>query len=70
MDNLNKHLIKYSLESTYDCIICKDTYHKGDYFYKTKCSHTFCIKCSEEWFGQSKKCPLCMNDITEIELKS
>ena len=66
----NKHLTKYNLIMPTECIICKNTYQEEDQFYKTKCSHSFCMKCSEEWFNQSKKCPLCMKDITEIEIKS
>lgn len=65
--DFDKYLTSYKLIIPTECIICKNIYQEEDYFYKTKCSHSFCIKCSNEWFNQSKKCPLCMKDITEIK---
>ncbi len=50
---------KYNIPHIKECCICMDTYNVGYEFYYMKCGHEFCKNCSEKWFMQSCKCPLC-----------
>ena len=62
-------LFKYSkqkecIEDT-DCAICLCSYPEKTFFYIMNCSHSFCIKCCEEWFSQSYICPLCRTNYSK-----
>lgn len=45
------------------CPICLDTINIGR---KTiKCNHIFCADCAFRWFEEHKKCPICIQDVTD-----
>lgn len=37
---------------------------------KTLCNHYYCKDCILQWFGQSKKCPVCMHEFESDKLES
>ena len=45
-----------------DCLICREEYEIGDTLKKLKCNHIFCDSCCKEWFGENKKCPVCLTE--------
>ena len=45
------------------CPICNDNDY--DKIINTKCNHTFCVACLEEWLKESVKCPICMCEFSE-----
>ena len=45
------------------CPICKDEHNV---MRKTICNHLFCQECIETWFDKNTKCPLCLQDLNEI----
>ena len=34
-----------------------------------KCGHTYCSPCISMWLATSKKCPVCMTDVTEVNIR-
>ncbi len=50
------------------CSICRETIveKKPEVVLRTLCKHCFCSDCLSEWLSASKKCPLCMTDLTEL----
>lgn len=49
------------------CAICREIMveRKPEKLLQTWCHHTFCGECLTEWLSMSKRCPLCMNDLTQ-----
>lgn len=58
-DNLPNYSVQIPIISQTECVICMDTFNKGDSFYLMTCMHSFCVKCSERWFDFKSVCPLC-----------
>lgn len=51
-----------------ECAICNDKLKDA---VALPCLHTFCYLCVAAWFTESKKCPVCNNDIPgDFELPS
>ena len=48
---------------TETCPICKEEH---EVMRKTVCNHFFCQECIETWFDKNTKCPLCLQDLNEI----
>ena len=45
------------------CPICTETKNEIG---ETICGHKFCYECIEEWLKESKKCPICMKELNQI----
>lgn len=61
-----QHLSETATEEQSTCIICTDAVVNG---VLTICGHQFCADCINEWFKQSKKCPLCKRMLTNSDLQ-
>ena len=46
------------------CSICFEELKDVKYRRKTKCGHTFCSECIQEWLHKKMVCPLCMTNLT------
>jgi len=70
--DIEKVTVKVGLESVAEddiCTICREliSEKKPEIVLRTLCKHSFCGECLTEWLAQSKKCPLCMTDLTEVK---
>ena len=45
------------------CPICFEEWTYGGFFAETKCGHTFCVQCLEQWFERQITCPKCRNEL-------
>jgi hypothetical protein len=55
---------KFVNNETYSCVICMDTYVKGDKVNGLpKCTHYFHSKCIGAWLVGSDCCPVCRSKI-------
>jgi len=54
--------ISKSEEKEIDCPICFEKCSKINIL---NCKHEICSECSEEWFQENVKCPICATDFTE-----
>lgn len=67
-NNNNNNNNEIEIDET-DCSICAEGFTNP---VKLSCCHIFCQKCIEKWKKESKKCPICRQEITgmiPIELK-
>lgn len=51
------------------CPICFDTFTKNTKILEFTCGHNFCEGCSEEWFKENVKCPVCSFEFNDKEVK-
>ncbi|CAF0994087.1 unnamed protein product [Rotaria magnacalcarata] len=55
---------KYVNKEDYSCVICMDTYVKGECVHGLpRCSHYFHSKCIEAWLVGSNDCPVCRSKV-------
>ena len=60
-----KNIKKYSkvtqCDKDFHCIICIEDFLKKNKIYirTMDCGHEYCLKCSDDWFKDNKKCPIC-----------
>ena len=47
------------------CTICMEKYEVGVKFKRLGCKHEYHSECLNEWLKNSKKCPVCSQDVTE-----
>jgi hypothetical protein len=50
-----------SINNNLKCSICKDPFEEP---VKTRCDHTFCYKCIEQWINTVNSCPICRSPIS------
>lgn len=60
VDDLKKYSKLIKNNDNIECIFCTET---KDKILQLNCGHKFCKECSEEWFSENKKCPVCMTEI-------
>ena len=56
---ISKHSKSKNSEEEFCCPICFDSFPKNTKILEFSCSHNFCQECSEEWFKENVKCPVC-----------
>lgn len=79
LQNVNKHssirdLLKFTELDIYKtklkdiqlCVICQEIFRNEQIIRKLKCKHIFHAQCIEEWFCNSKKCPLCNTYLNKL----
>ena len=53
------------------CSICNVEYQEGQILRNlNNCSHTFHYECVDTWFSRHSTCPICRDDLNEINLSS
>ena len=63
IDDIDKVAPIIKTEEETLCPICFKNFY---IIRKTKCNHEFCKDCIETWLNESKKCPICMRYLDEI----
>ena len=56
---IDKFSVEKESEDEFTCPICFDNFPKKTKILEFKCTHSFCEECSEEWFKENTKCPVC-----------
>ena len=51
------------LDNNIKCSICLEDFEKYQKMRKLNCNHILCEDCSEEWFSENVKCPVCMKEL-------
>jgi len=59
-----------SAHSNTTCAVCLAEYREGDVLRDLPCGHQFHRHCADQWLARSKRCPLCMRAIDEVDRKS
>lgn len=59
LSDVNKYSVCVELDRCGECVICKDDISNKTVVRKMECSHWYCCECSERWFKENKKCPVC-----------
>lgn len=49
------------------CAVCLSEQTAGERLRKLPCGHRFHVQCCDQWMQHSKRCPLCMRAIDEID---
>jgi hypothetical protein len=62
IDNIYNYLIPQT-NIGFKCPVC---YEKKNETFIAKCQHEFCMACTNEWFKNNKKCPICMNELDKL----
>jgi len=66
IENLSLYGEKIPIKEDSYCVICMNTYEKGNSFYLMKCLHSFCDECSKRWFDFKSICPLCKTNMKNL----
>ena len=66
IENLSLYSTKIPIAEDSYCVICMNTYEKGNEFYLMKCLHSFCDECSKRWFDFKSVCPLCKTNMKKM----
>lgn len=67
LSNIKNYSERIKLEENTECVICLDKKTKGEEFNKMICNHSFCIKCSNQWFSNNNTCPLCNQNLRNLK---
>ena len=59
LEEISKNI---GLKEEIDCPIC---FEKEDNIVELNCGHKICFECSQNWFEENTKCPICMKDFDE-----
>jgi len=59
-----------AVPSNTSCAVCLSEYKEGDVLRDLPCGHQFHRRCADQWLARSKRCPLCMRAIDEVDRKS
>ena len=62
-ENLDRYSINLPISESTDCVICMNTFEKGNMFNLMSCMHSFCNTCSRRWFDFKSTCPLCKTNL-------
>ena len=62
---IEKYSLKKQTQEEFTCPICFDDFPKNTKILEFECKHSFCEECSEEWFKENTKCPVCSHEYTE-----
>jgi hypothetical protein len=52
--------ITYDSDKLVECIICR--FEKSEFLKLNECDHSYCSECSQSWFKENKKCPVCSHE--------
>jgi len=66
IENLSLYSTQIPITEDSYCVICMNTYEKGNSFYLMKCMHSFCDDCSKRWFDFKSVCPLCKTNMRHV----
>lgn len=53
----------YSHDCQLDCLICKETFNKGEKVTEVSCGHSYHTLCLSTWTNTNSSCPLCRTPI-------
>ena len=59
-----EYIDELSINDNLKCSICNDPFEKP---VTTRCDHTFCYKCIEQWINTNNSCPTCRSRIANIK---
>lgn len=65
--SLDMQSFEYEETDKFDmrCCVCLCEYAKGEELAKLSCGHQFHLNCLSTWLQNSKKCPLCLQDVDQ-----
>lgn len=66
--SLDLYSREYKIQEVTRCHICMEDHELETSFNEMVCKHSFCHRCSGEWFKDNNRCPLC--NVNLIQLKS
>jgi len=59
-----EYIDELSINDNLKCSICNDPFEEP---VTTRCDHTFCYKCIEQWINTNNSCPTCRSRISNIK---
>jgi len=52
------------------CAVCLSDFSECDMLRRLPCNHSFHSSCVDKWLKQNKRCPLCVQDVEEIQQRT
>ena len=67
LKNINNYCKVVKSSDNFKCMICLDEIKPNTDINKMICNHEYCIDCSNKWFKDNVKCPICNLDLRDVK---